>query len=66
MATEVIQLKDVKKEDVPADLKAETYFDFEKYPFEHQGLFEQTTNVYGAILAIDDYATKWLADITKK
>lgn len=62
MADEVIKLKDVKKEDVPCDLKAETYFDFNAHPFEHQRLFEQTDSVYGAILGIDAYATQWLAD----
>ena len=58
--SEVIKLKELKKEDVPADLRAETYFDFDSYPFEHKGLFDQTNSIYGAILGIDDYATKWL------
>ncbi len=62
MATDVIKLKDVKKEDVPKDLRSETYFDFKAHPFEHCELLEQTNSVYGAILGIDEYATKWLAD----
>lgn len=62
MAEEVVRLKDLKKEDVPADLSAETYFDFKAHPFEHQALFEKTSSLYGAILAIDEYATKWLAE----
>lgn len=62
MAEEVIKLKDLKKKEVPADLRAETYFDFKSHPFEHQALFEQTNSVYGAILGINAYATKWLAD----
>ena len=62
MTDEVIKLKDVKKEDVPAELRAETYFDFNAHPFEHQVLFEQSDSVYGAILGINEYATKWLAD----
>ena len=66
MAQDVVQLKDVKKEDVPADLRAKTYFDFKSYPFEHERLFDQTNSVYGAILAIDEYATKWLADTISK
>ena len=61
MADEVVKLKDVKKSNVPADLRAETYFDFRAHPFEHQQLFEQTNSVYGAILGIDEYATKWLS-----
>lgn len=62
MAEEVIKLKDLNKDDVPADLRAEAYFDFESHPFEHQALLEQTDSVYGAILGINEYATKWLAD----
>ena len=66
MADAVIKLKDVKKENMPTDLRAETYFDFEAHPFEHQGLFEKTNSVYGAILGIDEYAAKWLADTIKQ
>jgi len=66
MAEDVIKLKDVKKEDVPSGLRAETYFDFKTHPFEHQPLFEQTNSAYGAILAIDEYATKWLAETIAK
>jgi len=62
MAKDVIKLVDLKKEDVPADLRAETYFDFKAHPFEHQGLLEQTNSVYGAILGINEYVTRWLAD----
>ena len=61
MTNEVVKLKDVKKSDIPADFRAETYFDFEAHPFEHQQLFEQTDSVYGAILGIDEYATEWLS-----
>lgn len=60
MSEEVIELKTLKKEDVPADFRAETYFDFDAHPFAHQALFERSNSVYGAILAIDDYATEWL------
>ena len=59
---EVKQLKELAKEDVPADLQTESYFDFEAHPFAHQSLIEEAASVYGAILAIDDYAMKWLAD----
>ncbi|MFH1614154.1 MAG: hypothetical protein ABIG61_03585 [Planctomycetota bacterium] len=59
---EVIKLRDLDKKDVPTDLRAETYFDFEAHPFEHKPLFDQTNSVYSAILAINKYATKWLAD----
>ena len=62
MARDVVKLKDLKKEDTPADLRFDTYFDFEAHPFEHQALFEQTSSVYGAILGINDYATRWLAE----
>ncbi len=60
--SEVLKLKDLNKDEVPADLRAETYFDFTAHPFAHQALFEQTDSVYGAILAIHDYADKWLAN----
>ena len=66
MADEAIKLKDVSKEDMPADFRAETYFDFKAHPFEHQSLLEENSSVYGAILGIDEYATKWLADTIAK
>ena len=66
MAGEPIKLNELKKEDVPADLRAETYFDFKAHPFEHQALLEQAASVYGAILGIDDYATKWLTETIDK
>ena len=62
LATDVIKLKDLKKEDVPEALRHETYFDFNAHPFEHSALFEQTNSVYGAILGINEYTTQWLAD----
>jgi acetyltransferase-like isoleucine patch superfamily enzyme len=66
MADEVIKLQSLRKEDIPADLRAETYFDFNTHPFEHQRLLEQTDSVYAAILGIDEYAAKWLADTIAK
>ena len=62
MPEEIVKLKDVKREEMPENLRAETYFDFSAHPFAHKELLDQTTSVYGAILAIDDYATKWLAN----
>ena len=62
MADDVLKLKELTPEEVPALLRAESYFDFKAHPFAHQALFEQTDSVYGAILAIGDYATGWLAD----
>lgn len=66
MADDVIKLQDLSKKDVPRDLRAETYFDFGAHPFEHQKLFVQTNSVYGAILGINEYITKWLADTIAK
>ena len=60
MAAEVVKLKDLSADDVPADLRAETYFDFDAHPFAHRALLDQSKSVYDAILGIDDYATKWL------
>ena len=64
MTTEVIQLKNLSRDDVPVDLRAETYFDFSVHPFEHQALFEETNSVYSAILGINGYATAWLEKTT--
>ncbi len=62
MSEPIIELKSLEKGDVPGDLRAETYFDFGEHPFAHRELFDKSNSVYGAILAIDDYATRWLAD----
>ena len=62
MADDVVKLAELAAKDVPEDLRADAYFDFEAHPFAHQALFERTKSVYDAILGIDDYATKWLAD----
>ena len=51
---DVLKLTELKPADVPADLKAETYFDFAAHPFAHQALLEQSKSVYDAILGIDD------------
>lgn len=66
MADEVIKLEDLPKDEVPVDLRAETYFDFDAHPFAHKALFEETNSVYGAILGIHDYAIKWLAETISK
>lgn len=59
---EIVKLKELSRKEAPADLRAETYFNFKAHPFEHQALFDQTNSVYGAILDINQYAVKWLAD----
>ena len=61
MAT-VKKLKELTKDQVPADLRCSTYFDFRAHPFEHQALIEQAASVYGAIMGINAYAVKWLKD----
>lgn len=63
---EVIKLADLKKEEVPADLRYEAYFDFKAHPFEHQKLLETTNSVPRAIYAIHDYTVKWLAEAIAK
>lgn len=60
MAEDVLKLMDLNAENVPADLKAETYFDFKAQPFAHQRLLEQTSSVCQAIRKIGDYAKDWL------
>ncbi|MFA5042927.1 MAG: hypothetical protein WC381_09880 [Kiritimatiellia bacterium] len=66
MANEAIKLKGLKPEEVPADLRAATYFDFKAHPFEHEALFEQTNSVCGAILGIGDYCNTWLGSAMDK
>lgn len=61
---DVLVLKDVKKEDVPNELKVETYFDFKKYPSIHEPLFtgEGVNSIMAVISGIGKYAKKWIAD----
>ncbi len=60
MAEQVIKLMELAPEDVPEELKAGAYFDFEEHPFEHRALFDQTSSVCQAISRIHDYVTGWL------
>lgn len=62
MATKVVELSKLSPEEVPEELRYQAYFDFEARPFAHQALFarEGVNSVYGAILAIGDYAKEWL------
>lgn len=64
MAEQVLKLKDLAPEQVPEELKPETYFDFEAHPFAHEALFRRpdASSVYAAILAIGDYAQQWLKE----
>ena len=68
MAEEVLSLKDLKLEDVPAQLRPETYFDFQAHPFAHEALFQRpdVNSVYAAILAIGDYTGQWLRDAVER
>lgn len=61
MADEAIKLLELGPDEVPADLKAETYFDFEAHPFEHRALLDESISVVHAISRISDYAKGWLA-----
>ena len=63
MAVEILKLKELTKKEIPLDLRAESYFNFEKHPFAHQELFEQTNSVYDAILNIESYTAKWVANM---
>jgi len=60
--TELINVNDLKKEDVPEILKWQYYFDFDAYPFAHRALFERddVNSVVAAVVKINDYATEWL------
>jgi len=62
MAEEILKLKDLRPEEAPAELRPETYFDFEAHPFAHEALFVRpdVNSVCAAIAAIGDYAALWL------
>jgi hypothetical protein len=62
MPDEIIKLKDLKPEEVPACLKAEFYFDFKAHPFAHEALFTRSTNVVGVLGEINKYAVGWLKE----
>ncbi len=62
MTEEVCNLMELTAEEVPDELKAEAYFDFDAHPFEHRALFDQASSVCQAVRKIDDYATAWLAE----
>jgi len=64
MAQEVLYLPGLLPEEVPPELKPETYFDFEAHPFAHEALFKRpgVNSVYSAITAIGDYARGWLRE----
>ena len=55
-----ICLATVSRNDVPHDLRAESYFDFDSHPFEHRALLDESNSVCGAIAGIHDYAQQWL------
>jgi len=64
MADDALVLADLRPEDVPEELRPESYFDFQAHPFAHQALFQrpEVNSVYAAIQAIGDYAKGWLRD----
>jgi hypothetical protein len=64
MGEQVVRLKGLSRDEVPDDLKPEAYFDFRAHPFAHEALFRRrdVNSVYGAILAIGDYASGWLRE----
>ena len=66
MSEEILKLMELSKDQVPEELRAGQYFDFEAHPFGHQSLFEQSSSVCQAIRKIDEYAKKWLAENIEK
>lgn len=58
-----IKLADLAPEDVPAELRVESNFDFKTHPFEHQALFEGKKSVIDVLgKEIGNYAKAWLSD----
>lgn len=62
MAGEILKLKEVPAGEMPERLRVDFYFDFKKYPFRHQDLFERPEiNCVIAVLdAIHPYACQWI------
>lgn len=61
MDGEVLSLSGLRASELPADLRAETYFDFAAHPFAHEALFAAAGGVCGAIRGIGAYAAEWIA-----
>lgn len=57
-----IELRALPKEDVPARLKPEFYFDFQAHPFAHMELLTSAHDVVEVLGSIHDYTMKWLED----
>ncbi len=62
MSGEIIKLKDLPLGEVPERLKVSFYFDFKKYAFRHQDLFErpEINSVISVLEAIHPYACEWI------
>ncbi|OGS21742.1 MAG: hypothetical protein A3J83_02195 [Elusimicrobia bacterium RIFOXYA2_FULL_40_6] len=59
---EPIILGNLKPEEVPGKLQVKNYFDFKKYPFEHDALFKSAgvNSVVAALNEIEPYAKDWI------
>jgi bifunctional N-acetylglucosamine-1-phosphate-uridyltransferase/glucosamine-1-phosphate-acetyltransferase GlmU-like protein len=55
-----ICLDSLSGDDVPQDLRADSYFDFDRHPFAHRALFDDSNSVCSAIAGVHDYARQWL------
>ncbi|MCK4275790.1 MAG: hypothetical protein KAX78_04710 [Phycisphaerae bacterium] len=68
MAPEVLNLSDLDEADVPAKLKAETYFDFKAHPFAHSALFggANARSVIDAIAGVEQYLKTVVPDLIAK
>ncbi|NCO35759.1 MAG: hypothetical protein AUJ92_11530 [Armatimonadetes bacterium CG2_30_59_28] len=62
MSDEIIQLKDLKPEEIPDCLKAEFYFDFKAHPFAHEALFSRSDNVVDVLGETHKYIVGWLEE----
>lgn len=68
MPGKVVKLQNLSAEEVPEELRVQTYFDFEAHPFAHEALFkrEGVNSAYDAILAIGSYARDWLTETIER
>ncbi|MGQ9629041.1 MAG: hypothetical protein ACUVXI_01845 [bacterium] len=62
--TEVIKLSQLLPKEVPLELRVDFYFDLERHPFAHRGIFERkgVNSVVAALSEIHDYAEAWLRE----
>ncbi len=59
---QILRMNDLSPAEVPAEFRAQTYFDFEANPFWHQKLLRDPAlpHLPAVILGIHAYTVRWL------